>query len=289
MSLLDGKAVVVTGAAQGLGRAYALAAAAEGASVLVTDVSTDVESVAVEIVASGGRAQFVVGSVADVDDAERAIATCAAEFGSVDGLVNNAGLYLEGRFWEQDLDRMALVVDVNVRGAINIGSLAARRMHAQGHGAIVNVTSGAAIGYPMVSTYSGTKGAMLSLTYSWALDALGTGIRVNAIAPIARTAMTTATEHQRATAGDSLDPVAIAPLAVYLLSDRSAPITGQAIRFDGRTLQPLSGPTVGTSQLSQEHWDTASVGAALEGPLREALRPFGIARVSPSGDAPTAN
>src|SRR4051794_13783071 len=104
MTALAGKSVIVTGAARGLGAAYARAAAEAGAAVTGTDVGTAVHDVAAAIRADGGQAVSVVGSVADPASAAEVVRTCTATFGHLDGLVNNAGLYRESRFWDEDLD-----------------------------------------------------------------------------------------------------------------------------------------------------------------------------------------
>jgi NAD(P)-dependent dehydrogenase (short-subunit alcohol dehydrogenase family) len=279
MTVLSGKAVIVTGAARGLGRAYADAVADAGAAVVLSDLDPAVHEIAADIRAGGGRAEAVVGSVADPRSAAEVVQACTTSFGHLDGLVNNAGLYRESPFWDEDLNGARALVDVNVMGTLTMGVLAARVMSRSGGGSIVNVTSGAATGYPLVSTYCGTKGAVLSLTYAWALDGLAAGIRVNAVAPIAATDMTTSTEHQRSTAPSAAAPESIAPVVVYLLSELSAGVTGQVLRFDGDALQVMAAPRVKPASVSAaDGWTPQSIAAAVAGPLRSELEDVGAAR-----------
>jgi NAD(P)-dependent dehydrogenase (short-subunit alcohol dehydrogenase family) len=284
MAELDGRAVIVTGAARGLGAAYAREIADAGAGVLLMDVDDDVRGVADEIRAHGARAVALVGSSADTGAAEAAVAACLESFGGLHGLVNNAGIYREAPFWEEDPVGAANLVTTNVTGPIVMGIAAGRQLRRQGTGgAIVNITSGAAMGYPRVSTYCASKGAVLSLTYAWALDGRPHGIRVNAVAPIAATAMTSTTEHQRATAAGARPPETVAPLVAHLLSDEAADITGQAFRFDGSRLQILRGPRPDSRDVTADGWTRADIAAALRGDLASRLSPVGALDVSSSG------
>jgi NAD(P)-dependent dehydrogenase (short-subunit alcohol dehydrogenase family) len=144
MGVLDGKAVIVTGAGRGLGRAFALDAGAQGASVVVNDIDADAaEKVAAEIAESGGQAVASVGSVADWERAAELVATCLEEYGAVDGLVNNAGVLNLAPPWAETEESIRRVVEVNLLGALFVGSHAVRAMIDQGSGSIVNITSSA--------------------------------------------------------------------------------------------------------------------------------------------------
>jgi NAD(P)-dependent dehydrogenase (short-subunit alcohol dehydrogenase family) len=235
---LDDRSVVVTGAGQGLGRAYAVAAAAAGASVVVNDIDDEAAHAVVgEIVDNGAQAVACCGSVADPNVAVDLIMACQSHFGRVDGLVNNAAISAVALPWDEDLDRVRRIIDVNVVGSLQCGIEALRVMRKQGSGTIVNVTSGAFLGMPGVSTYAASKGAITSMTQAWAIDGRDFGIRVNAISPMALTQMSLAGTPKNV--ADRAEPAEVAPAVVYLLGDRSAPLTGAVLRFDGRRLQHL--------------------------------------------------
>ena len=153
MGLLDGKAVIVTGAGRGLGRAFALDAAAEGASVVVNDIDTEAaEKVAAEIAGDGGRAVSCAGSVANWDQADDLVQTCLKEYGALDGLVNNAGVLALRPAWDETEDSIRRVVEVNLLGALFVGTHAVRAMVDQGSGSIVNITSSAQLGLSTMGT-----------------------------------------------------------------------------------------------------------------------------------------
>jgi NAD(P)-dependent dehydrogenase (short-subunit alcohol dehydrogenase family) len=289
--LLQGRAVVVTGAGRGLGRAYALDAAGAGAAVLVNDVDADrASAVADEIADRGGRAIATDHDIADAAQAFGLIATCAEAFGRIDGLVNNAGLYHEAPLWAEEPDRVRRAVEVNVLGTTYCTIAAARAMRRGG--AIVNASSGGLYGFPTTATYGTTKGAVTALTFAAALDLEERGIRVNAISPKALTRLTANAlgRHSAPLGGDEAPladierrlPERIAPLVTYLLSDDSDGITGQFLRFDGERLAIV--PTTGFADhpsVFREDWDPAAVAAAFAGPLRDALQPYGVERREP--------
>src|SRR4051794_15246339 len=115
--MLEGKSVVVTGAGRGLGAAYAVACARHGASVVVNDIDGDVaEETTAAITSAGGTAVTEQGDVRSADDAERMVERCVGEFGRIDGLVNNAGIYRMGIVGEQDEQELRLLVETNVIG-----------------------------------------------------------------------------------------------------------------------------------------------------------------------------
>lgn len=281
MGELDGKAVVVTGAGRGLGRAYALALAAEGASVLVNDLDTaEGEAVAAEIAAAGGLAAAHVCSVADWDACAALVADCVARFGSIDGLVNNAGVSYEADVWDDTEAGIRATVEANMVGAIFAGTHALRAMREQGSGAIVNVTSGASLGLARMAPYGATKGGVTAITYTWAMEALPFGIRVNAISPVARTRMWRNPDHSPD------EPEDIAPLVAYLLCARSGRITGQVIRMSDHELSTLVGARFPADPAHAERWTLDSIAAAFEAGMIERLSPVGI--YGPTIDPPLA-
>jgi NAD(P)-dependent dehydrogenase (short-subunit alcohol dehydrogenase family) len=276
---LEGKAVVVTGAARGLGRAYAREVASLGASVLLSDVSGELaREVAAEITAAGGVASVAEGSIADWATAEALIAQCLAEHGRLDGLVNNAAVFHVGNPWDETEQALRTIVEVNVLGSLFCAVHALRAMVAQRSGSLVNVVSGAHLGIAEMGAYAATKGAIASATYTWALDAHPHNVRVNAISPVARTRMSTVWENRDEAHMDEPDPVDIAPLAAFLLSDRAAGVTGQVVRLDAGGLSILTQPHFAAEPVPLPERSFEAVAAAFAGPLAGAACPVGFGR-----------
>ncbi|GLY52444.1 SDR family oxidoreductase [Lentzea sp. NBRC 102530] len=282
MGILDGKAVVITGAGRGLGEAYAMHAALAGASVVVNDNDGDLaERVAEHIREFGGNAVASNHTVADPSEAAKIVDLCLDEFGRVDGLVNNAGLNYETAPWEDDPETIKHVVEVNVLGVIYTGIAAMRAMRASGGGSIINISSGASFGQRKLATYSATKGAVASLSYSWALDLEAEGIRVNAVCPVAHTRMVWKSERSLRAIPADRTPGKVAPLVLFLLSDRAEGITGQVIRCNGRQLHIVGQPYFKQPILESDNWDTASVERAFTGVLQAHLEPYGLEKRMP--------
>ncbi|KJK48049.1 short-chain dehydrogenase [Lentzea aerocolonigenes] len=282
MGILDGKAVVITGAGRGLGEAYAMHAALAGASVVVNDNDGDLaEQVAEHIRGYGGRAVASSHTVADPSEAAKIVDLCVDEFGRIDGLVNNAGLNYETAPWEDDPETIKHVVEVNVLGVIYVGIAAMRAMRGFGGGSIINISSGASFGQRKLATYSATKGAVASLSYSWALDLESEGIRVNAVCPVAHTRMVWKSERSLRAIPADRTPGKVAPLVLFLLSDRAEGITGQVIRCNGRQLHIVGQPYFKQPILESDNWDTASVERAFTGVLQAHLEPYGLEKRMP--------
>lgn len=282
MGTLEGKAIVVTGSGRGLGAAFAVHAAREGAAVVVNDIDAEYARHTVDIIhANGGRAALSAHSVADPDQAQEIVDLCVQEFGRIDGLVNNAGLNYEALPWQDEPARVREVVEVNVLGVIYTGMAAARAMVDAGGGAIVNISSGASLGQRKLGSYAATKGAVASLTYSWALDMEEVGVRVNAVCPLAHTRMVWKSERSLRTCPPDRTPSRIAPLVVYLLSDHAEGITGQMIRCNGPQLHILGQPYLKTPILERENWDTESVRNAFDEVFSAHLEPYGLEKRVP--------
>ena len=279
-STLDGRAVIVTGAGQGLGRAFARHAASVGAAVVVNDVDVDLaQDTAAAITAAGGVAAVSAHSVADAKEARDLVALCATEFGRVDGLVNNAALNYSALPLDDDPERVRELVEVNVLGVIYTGLAAVRVMRPGG--SIVNISSGAALGQRALGTYAASKGAVASLTYSWALDLETIGIRVNAVCPLARTRMVLASERSMRDCPPDRTPERIAPLVTFLLGDRSLGVTGQVIRCNGPQLHIMGQPYFKAPVLTRENWDDESVARAFDEVFGAHLEPYGMEKRLP--------
>jgi NAD(P)-dependent dehydrogenase (short-subunit alcohol dehydrogenase family) len=286
MGVLDGKAVIVTGAGRGLGAAYATLAARHGALVVVNDVDADVAGAMVGRITDTGAT--AIGHVADVsswDEAEGLITRCIEEFGRLDGLVNNAGIIRVGRPEDMREADYRDLMEVNVLGPCYCGTHAMRHMLNEGHGVIVNVTSGAQAGSPLLAGYGASKGAIASLTYSWAMDLAGTGVRVNAISPMADTRMfDPKLRVDQAAAGQPAGPQPEdnAPVVVYLLSDRSQHLNGQVVRIDGSRLSLMTHPAILQPVLSASQWTVEAISEAFSDQLDSHVVALGVAQVHQS-------
>lgn len=283
---LAGKAVVITGAGGGLGAAYARLAAALGAAVVVNDVdAAAARATADAIRRAGGNAIAEPGDVSVWDFAENLVESCVKDFGTITGFVSNAGILrpaLLDDLSEADLRRM---IEVNLIGTAAGARAAAMRLKAIGRGgSIVNVASGAQAGDVALGGYAATKGAVASLTYSWAMELRGSGIRMNAVSPLADTAMAGQNAHlmalqaaHRQVAYASLPPAeANAPVVAYLLSDAAAAITGQVVRIANRQLSLVSHPMIAAPVL-EDDWTFDKVAAAFDRELAARQHRLGLA------------
>ncbi|RAS60434.1 NAD(P)-dependent dehydrogenase (short-subunit alcohol dehydrogenase family) [Lentzea atacamensis] len=258
MAILAGKAVVITGAGQGLGRAFATHAAAAGAAVVVNDVDEPLaKQVADLITLRGGKAVVSAGPVQDPEQAEAMVDTCTAAFGRIDGLVNNAGIRYQAELGQDDPGRMRELIEINVLGTLYCTNAAVQTMR---RGSIVNLGSVAMVGQPTALAYSASKGAVASITAGAAAELQDKGIRVNAVCPVAWTRMSAADTK----AVHSGPPETIAPLVTYLLSDRAVKVTGQLIRFANGRLHVMGQTSPKEPVLDSDEWDVESIAEAFE-------------------------
>jgi NAD(P)-dependent dehydrogenase (short-subunit alcohol dehydrogenase family) len=243
-NLLEQKTIVVTGGATGIGQAFALGCAAQGANLVVADMNSADETVAA-IQQAGGKA---IGVKVDVSNQEslNAMADAALRaFGRIDGLVNNAAYFREVKltpFEEIDPEIWERIFQVNVRGVWQCCKAVMPAMRAQNSGSIVNISSVVAVaGQPGYLHYVATKGAVLSMTKGLAKECGSAGVRVNVIAP--GFVITDATKNRpvewqqsflkaRAISREQR-PNDLVGTAMYLLSDLSAFVSGQTVVVDG--------------------------------------------------------
>jgi NAD(P)-dependent dehydrogenase (short-subunit alcohol dehydrogenase family) len=280
----DGKVAIVTGAGRGIGRAEALLLASEGAKVVVNDLggSPDgsgsdrgpAQEVVDEIVAAGGEAVADTGSVSDWGEAEALVARAVDTFGGLDVVINNAGILRDKMSFNMDEAEWDAVVNVHMKGHFCVAR------HASAYWRATSKETGGPVGAALVNTtsesglygnagqlnYAAAKAGIASMTIVLARELERIGVRVNCIAPVARTRLT------EALAGDALKaeeggfdrfaPENPAAAAVWLASDDSAGINGQVVKVQGGVLQLVQGWRPVTEATSDKVWTLDSIGAA---------------------------
>ncbi len=242
--LLDQRTIIVTGAATGIGQAFAVQCPSQGANVVVADMNAAVETVAA-VEAAGGKALAVKVDVADQASVDAMAAAAVARFGRIDGLINNAAYFREVKLTPfEEIDPMIWdrIFQVNVKGVWNCCKAVMPAMRAQNSGTIVNIASVVAVaGQPGYLHYVASKGAVLSMTKGLAKECGASNVRVNVIAP--GFVLTDATKNRpiewqqsflkaRAIAREQR-PDDLVGTAMYLLSDLSTFVSGQTIVVDG--------------------------------------------------------
>jgi len=244
---LKGKVVIITGGANGIGRATALTFYREGAKVVVADMN---EIAGLELVAevankldTGGTADFERVNVADPKDTQRLIDNTVKAFGRLDILINNAGITADARLVKMDLEQWQRVIDVNLKGVFLCSQAAARVMETQASGGVIlNAASVVALyGNFGQTNYAATKAGVIAMTKTWARELGRRNIRVNAVAPgfIATEMIKTIPEkviaavQEKTPLGRMGDPQDIANAYLFLASDEAAFITGAVLSVDG--------------------------------------------------------
>ena len=245
MERFAGKAVLITGAATGIGRATALAFAREGASVMIGDVDARAEETVAMIVGEGGAAAFRHTDVRKAADLDALVAACVERYGRMDAAFNNAGVLPPQRpIHEVTEDELDLAIDVDFKGVFFAMQAEIRHFLKVGGGAIVNTASvGALIADPNMSAYCAMKHAVSGLTKAGAVEYAQANIRVNAIAP--GFVVTPMTQHwadsnaftdmffAQNISGRAARPEEIAPTVLHLCSDGASFINGATFTIDG--------------------------------------------------------
>ena len=243
MALLEGKSSVVTGSGRGLGRAYAMAMAREGARVVVNDIDVEeAERTVVDIKAEGGSAVANGDNIADWAGAKRLVDQCAADWGSIDVLVNNAGVHHFNPYSEESEEDIDFTLAVNVKGTMNTARHALGYMLPQRRGSIINGTSGAQSGIAGQAVYGASKAAVAGFTYALALEVASSGIRVNAISagPLDTLSSRVISGYrdmkrihaERAPMARNITHEDVGGTALYLCSELSSGVTGEVIHVD---------------------------------------------------------
>lgn len=244
MGLLNGKVALVTGAARGIGKAIALKLASEGAAIAFTDLVIDENGKATEkeIAALGVKAKGYASNAASFDDTHKVVAEIVKEFGTIDVLVNNAGITKDGLMMRMSEQQWDMVINVNLKSAFNFINACTPVMMKQKSGSIINMSSVVGVsGNAGQANYSASKAGMIGLAKSIAKELGSRGIRANAIAPgFIETEMTHAlTEEQRNKWNETIPlrrggtPDEVAKATLFLASDLSSYVSGQVIHVCG--------------------------------------------------------
>jgi len=285
MGLLDGKAVVITGAGRGLGAAYARHVAALGGAGVVNDGDPEAARATVAAIGSaGGRAGAPAGGGSHRGLPPSPVEACIDAFGRIDGLVNNAGILRHGRVTDMTEADFRAMLSVNTVGAAACASHAIRAMLAAGTaGSVVNVASGSIAGDIALGGYGASKAAVATLTFAWALELRDTPVRVNAVSPLAHTAMAQSnmaflaqqSASREVSYGELPAADVNAPVIAFLLSDRSAGINGQIVRIAGDELSFVTHPLIAKPVL-KGRWDDDAVADAFRDALAGRQQPLGL-------------
>ena len=230
----DGKVAIITGAGGGLGREHALLLASRGAQVVVNDLGGSVsgeggdagpaERTAKELNDLGGVAVADTNSVSTPQGGEAIVQTAVDNFGRVDILINNAGILRDKTFHNMTPELLDPVLDVHLKGAFNVTRPAWIKMREQSYGRVVNTSSNSGIlGNFGQSNYGAAKMGLVGFTRVLAAEGAKYNIKVNAIAPVAKTRMT---EELLGGAGDKLDPRLVSPIVAWLAHEE-CPVTGE--------------------------------------------------------------
>lgn len=279
MGILEGKAGFVTGGGRGIGRGHCLHLAEQGAAVVVNDVDRgEAEKVVAEIKAKGGRAVASSADIGGRKGAQELTGACVDAFGAIHFAVNNAGIVRDRSFLKMSDEDWELVLRIHAGGTFWCAQQAALRMRDQKTGgAIVNTVSAAHMGNFGQTNYAGAKGAIASMTYTWANELSRYGIRVNAISPSGTTRMSETAKGADGKVVEMpfLDPTLNGPLVAYLCSDEGDWITGQVFGSGGERVVILEQPTYGTGMFKPGGWSVED--------LREHMPKFFKGRLEPVG------
>jgi NAD(P)-dependent dehydrogenase (short-subunit alcohol dehydrogenase family) len=250
---LEGKAAIVTGAANGLGRAEAIALAAAGAAMVLNDLAgPGLHEVARQITAAGGRAVVCEGDVGEWATGEAMLAAALGSFGGLDILVNNAGVLRDRMVFTMSPEEWDLVLRVHLRGhfigtRLATGYWRERSKQAGGpvYGRIINTSSEAfLLGSSGQPNYAAAKAGIAALTVTTARSCAKYGVRANAICPRARTSMTADLMGAAPEGTDPLAPEHVAPLVTFLAGPGGASINGEVFVVHGGVAAVMDPPRV---------------------------------------------
>lgn len=291
---LDDKVAVITGSGQGLGLAYAHDLARHGAAVVINDVDRDIADAAVSSIArAGGRAVAVVAPVGSTETAEKLVAAAVEAFGRLDVMVTNAGILRDKVLWKMTDDDFDAVVNVHLRGTFTCARAAAVHFRAQGEGGrIVCIGSPAGQrGNFGQTNYSGSKAGIVGMVRTWAMELQRAGVTVNAVCPVAATAMTESVPFlqpyiEAMKSGDQLPafarrelgfgtPEDAAGIVSFLASDEGAEVTGQAFAVGGDRLALWTHPGMIATSYHDGGWAAEDIAAAWNATFADNLESVG--------------
>ncbi|WP_369257850.1 SDR family oxidoreductase [Streptomyces sp. R35] len=295
--LCEGRVVIVTGAGRGLGRAHALAYAAEGARLVVNDLGVGLDGtpgpdsparqVVDEIRAAGGEAMAHGGDIATTEGAASLVSAALETYGRLDTLVNNAGFLRDRMLVNLDEDDWDAVLRVHLKGHFLPLKHAAAHWRAEARAGrtpqarVVNTSSGAGLlGSVGQGNYSAAKAGIIGLTLVAAAEMGRYGVQVNAIAPAARTRMTEQTFAETMTAPgsgfDAMAPENVSPLVVWLGSAASAGVTGRVFETEGGRITVMEGWRPGPTADKGARWTPSEAGETTLKLLAEAEVPGAV-------------
>lgn len=286
MAICDGRTIIVTGAGGGLGRAYAEALAQAGANVVVNDIRGDAaRQVVAAIEANGGKALANDGDITSLDGARAIVEAAENAYGTVHGVVNNAGVVRDRMFIKMTEQEWDDVMRVHLRGHFCLANVLANRWRDAAKvgdtvdGRIVNTTSGAGLqGSIAQGNYSAAKGGIATLTLVQAAELGRYGVTANAIAPAARTGMTEEVfaDMMKKPEGedfDFFDPANVAPIVVWLCSPASAKISGRVFEAQGGELSVADGWQTGKIRDKGRRWEPEELTEVVDALIAEAPEP----------------
>ncbi len=284
--LCAGRTAIVTGAGGGLGRGYALALAAAGASVVVNDINAETAAATVaEIEAAGGRALANTGDITSLAGAGSIFQAALEAFGDVHAIVNNAGVCRDRMFASLTEEEWDQVIAVHLKGHYALSNQAARYWRTQSKegkpvcARIINTSSGAGLlGSVGQSNYSAAKAGILGLTLVQAAELGRYGITANALAPQARTGMTEEVfadmmKVPEDGSFDQYDPANVAPLVVWLVSERSSAVSGRCFEIFGGKLSIADGWRTGPERDKGARWEAEELDDVVGALLNESVPP----------------
>jgi NAD(P)-dependent dehydrogenase (short-subunit alcohol dehydrogenase family) len=289
--IVEDKVAIVTGGGRGIGRAIALLLATEGARVLVNDVGAGLDgagadagpaqAVVEEIKKSGGQAVANTLSISVPENADKIVQAAIDAFGRVDILVNNAGILRDRIFHKMSWSDWKDVIDVHLHGSFNMSRAVAGHFREQGSGSLVHMTSTSGlIGNYGQANYMAAKMAIVGLSRSIALDMERFGVRSNCIAPFAWSRMIgsipteSEEEKRRVEKLQQMTPEKIAPLVVYLASDRAKGISGQIFSVRNNEIFLFNQTRPIRSLHRADGWTPERLDAQLKGAFGPSLTPL---------------